>query len=34
MEETETTKDCINTRFGVILLGAPGTGKSTFCAAL
>lgn len=24
----------INTRFGVILLGAPGTGKTTFCTAL
>ena len=24
----------IGTRFGVILLGAPGTGKSTFCHVL
>jgi broad-specificity NMP kinase len=24
----------IGTRFGIIMLGAPGTGKSTFCNAL
>ena len=32
--ENTVTEDQIGTRFGVILLGAPGTGKTTFCNAL
>jgi len=34
LNSTPTADDEITTRFGVMFLGAPGTGKSTFCTAM